>query len=92
MLRCSGVPFEVHPARGVEHVPLRCADVAIIQLHPRHDACGVGRTLRASTECRVLIALVSFKMTADHGIFDHVVLIPVLPADLVTLICSLAPC
>jgi hypothetical protein len=80
--------FEVQQAGALDEVPLRCADVAIVQLHPRDDASRVGRDLRSRTECGVLIALVAFQLKAEPGIFDEVALIPLAPAELATMISS----
>lgn len=80
--------FEVQQAGALEQVPLRCADVAIVQLHPRDDASRVGRDLRSRTECGLLIALVAFHLKAEPGIFDEVALIPLAPAELATMIRS----
>jgi hypothetical protein len=84
--------FEVQQAGALEQVPLRCADVAIVQLHPRDDASRVGRALRSRTECGLLIALVAFHLKAEPGTFDEVALIPLAPAELATIICSRVAC
>ena len=78
--------------RRSENVPPRAADVVVVQLHPHDDAEHIALTLRARTRCDVLIALVSFRLKIDAGIFDHVALVPLMPPDLVKVICSLTPC
>jgi hypothetical protein len=90
IIRADG--FEVHVAGALENVPPRAADVVVVQLHPHDDAEHIALTLRARTRCDVLIALVSFRLKIDAGIFDHVALVPLMPPDLVKVICSLTPC
>jgi hypothetical protein len=90
IMRADG--FDVHPASTAEDVPPGPADVAVVHLHPRDNAEDIARTLRARTEGAVLIALVSLRLKTARDIFDHVALVPLMPPDLVRLICSLTPC
>ena len=90
VLEAAGL--DVHMAVSLDEVPLRCADVAVLQLHPRDDASRAGRALRSRTECQLLIALVAFHAAVEPGVFDHIALVPLSPTELLAIICSLAPC
>ena len=89
-LRDAGV--HVRKAPGLHRVPVRSVDVAIIQLRPGDDARRIGGALRRVTDCSVLIALVAFHLELAPGVFDRVLPIPLMPADLVKIICSMVPC
>ena len=84
--------FEVHQAGSLEQVPVRPAEVAVLQLHPRDQASRAGGALRSRTGCQLLIALVAFHARVEAGVFDHIALVPLAPTELVAIICSLAPC
>lgn len=84
--------LDVQRARGLHHVPVRSMDVAVIQLRPGDDARRIGGTLRRVTDCSVLVALVAFNLELAPGVFDRVLPVPLMPADLVRIICSMVPC
>ncbi len=83
---------DVRRARGLHHVTVRSVDVAVIQLRPGDDARRIGGTLRRVTDCSVLIALVAFRLELAPGVFDRVLPVPLMPGDLVRIICSMVPC